>query len=92
MFIFIFLYTADSYVRHPNSYLPRYNINNSETDGECAPLTGRALKGLEIGPQQILESDDEEDTVPSYGFPIQKKGQNRRNFTDIDSIIHNGGK
>lgn len=94
-------------MRHPNSYLPRYNIH-SETDGENAPLTGNtkqrlspfnnsdcgsSISGLaNNGPhQQIIESEDEED-VPSYGFPSQKNRRNRRNPSDIDLLISNGGK
>lgn len=89
------MFTADSYLRHPNSYLPRYNIQ-SETDGECAPLTGatgggkRQFKCPDIGPQQIIESDEED--VPSYGFPAQQRRRNRRDTSDIDLIINNGGK
>lgn len=84
------LFTADSYLRHPNSYLPRYNIQ-SETDGESAPLTGnRNFNGTDMGGQHITESDDED--VPSYGFPSQQKRRNRRNVSDIDLLISNGGK
>lgn len=89
--------SADSYLRHPNSYLPRYNIQ-SETDGEFQPLTGanrRMLSGLDIGPhQQIIETDIDEDDdaedIPSYGFP-QAKRRNRREPSDIDILISNGG-
>lgn len=83
---------AESYLRHPNSYLPRYNIQ-SETDGEGTPLTGgkHPYNGLDIGgPQQIIESDEED--VPSYGFPSQQKRRNRRNGSDIDLLMNNGGK
>lgn len=92
--------SADSYLRHPNTYLPRYNIQ-SETDGECQPLTGvnkRVLSGLDIGPhQQIIESDgdddddDDNEDIPSYGFP-QAKRRNRREPSDIDILISNGGE
>lgn len=91
-FILFLYFIAESYVRHPNSYLPRYNIQ-SETDGESAPLTGgglRAFKCPDIGPQQIIESDEED--VPSYGFPTQQKRRNRRDASDIDILISNGGK
>ncbi|XP_037031417.1 fat-like cadherin-related tumor suppressor homolog isoform X7 [Bradysia coprophila] len=82
--------TADSYLRHPNSYLPRYNIQ-SETDGESAPLTGnRNFNGDDMADQHITESDDED--VPSYGFPSQQKRRNRRNVSDIDLLISNGGE
>uniref|UniRef100_A0A453Z051 Uncharacterized protein n=2 Tax=Anopheles gambiae TaxID=7165 RepID=A0A453Z051_ANOGA len=75
--------TADSYLRHPNSYLPKYNIQ-SETEGENVPLTGRKpLNGLEIGRHQLVESDD--DDVESYGFPQTRR--NRREPSDIDLVL-----
>uniref|UniRef100_A0A182YNX1 Uncharacterized protein n=1 Tax=Anopheles stephensi TaxID=30069 RepID=A0A182YNX1_ANOST len=75
--------TADSYLRHPNSYLPKYNIQ-SETEGENVPLTGRKpLNGLEVGRHQLVESDD--DDVESYGFPQTRR--NRREPSDIDLVL-----
>ncbi|XP_058123843.1 fat-like cadherin-related tumor suppressor homolog [Anopheles ziemanni] len=75
--------TPDSYLRHPNSYLPKYNIQ-SETEGENVPLTGRKpLNGLEIGRHQLVESDD--DDVESYGFPQTRR--NRREPSDIDLVL-----
>ncbi|XP_062556294.1 fat-like cadherin-related tumor suppressor homolog isoform X3 [Armigeres subalbatus] len=83
--------TPDSYVRHPNSYLPKYNIQ-SETEGESAPLTGvgsrKPLNGLEIGPHQLVESDDED--IQAYGF--SQKRRNRREPSDIDLVLHSGGE
>ncbi|XP_055595283.1 fat-like cadherin-related tumor suppressor homolog isoform X3 [Uranotaenia lowii] len=92
--------TPDSYLRHPNSYLPKYNIH-SETEGESAPLTGgiggcggvaagsrKPLNGLEIGPHQLVESDDED--ITPYGFP--QKRRNRREPSDIDLVLHSGGE
>lgn len=98
--------TAESYLRHPNSYLPKYNIQ-SETDGESIPLTQsidamvgingsnrigqqRILlkNGVDIGPHQIVQSD-EDDEVPAYGFPSQKR-RNRIEQKDMD--LNNGGK
>lgn len=71
--------------------MPRYNIQ-SETDGESAPLTGnRNFNGADMGDQHITESDDDEDVHP-YGFPTQQKRRNRRNVSDIDLLISNGGK
>ncbi|XP_035790783.1 fat-like cadherin-related tumor suppressor homolog isoform X2 [Anopheles albimanus] len=76
--------TADSYLRHPNSYLPKYNIQ-SETEGENVPLTGRKpLNGLEVGRHQLVESDEDED-VESYGFPQTRR--NRREPSDIDLVL-----
>lgn len=43
-----------------------------------------------MGDQHITESDDED--VPSYGFPSQQKRRNRRNVSDIDLLISNGGE
>ncbi|XP_038113282.1 fat-like cadherin-related tumor suppressor homolog isoform X3 [Culex quinquefasciatus] len=92
--------TPDSYLRHPNSYLPKYNIQ-SETEGECAPLTGggggpggasrKPLNGLEVGPHQLVESDEDEDGIQAYGFPVTKR-RNRREPSDIDMVLHSGGE
>ncbi|XP_055537242.1 fat-like cadherin-related tumor suppressor homolog isoform X2 [Wyeomyia smithii] len=82
--------TADSYLRHPNSYLPKYNIQ-SETEGESAPLTGgsrKPLNGLDVGPHQLVESDDED--IQAYGFP--QKRRNRRSPSDIDLVLNSGGE
>ncbi|XP_055629292.1 fat-like cadherin-related tumor suppressor homolog isoform X4 [Toxorhynchites rutilus septentrionalis] len=83
--------TPDSYLRHPNSYLPKYNIQ-SETDGESAPLTGsvnrKLLNGLEIGPHQLVESDDED--IQAYGFP--QKRRNRREASDIGLVFNRSGE
>ncbi|XP_058065437.1 fat-like cadherin-related tumor suppressor homolog [Anopheles bellator] len=78
------VHTPDSYLRHPNSYLPKYNIQ-SETEGENVPLTGRKpLNGLEVGRHQLVESDEDED-VESYGFPQTRR--NRREPSDIDLVL-----
>lgn len=94
---FFLPFTADSYLRHPNSYLPKYIA--SETDGENVPLTSgngpssmqrqRQIKGLDIGPHQIVESDDED--IPPYGFPSHGKRRNRRDGSDIDLVLGSGG-
>lgn len=94
--------TAETYLRHPNSYLPNYNIQ-SETDGESIPLTRsndammvsnrmgqqRILmkNGVDIGPHQIVQSD--EDDVPAYGFPSQKR-RNRIEQSDLE--LNKGGR
>lgn len=84
-------------MRHPNSYLPKYIA--SETDGENVPLTSgngpssmqrqRQINGLDIGPHQIVESDDED--IPPYGFPSHGKRRNRRDGSDIDLVLGSGG-
>jgi protocadherin Fat 1/2/3 len=85
-------------VRHPNSYLPKYNIQ-SETDGESIPLTHteamankRMLKnGVDIGPHQIIQSDEEDDDVQAYGFPSQKR-RNRVQQSDLELELSKGGE
>jgi hypothetical protein len=86
-------HSAETYVRHPNSYLPKYNIQ-SETDGESIPLTNdmivnkRMLKnGVDVGPHQIIQSDDDDD-VPAYGFPRR----NRVQPSDLELELSKGGK
>lgn len=90
---------AETYVRHPNSYLPKYNIQ-SETDGESIPLTQsndviankRMVKnGVDIGPHQILQSDEDEDDVPAYGFPSHKR-RNRVQQSDLELELSKGGE
>lgn len=100
--------TADSYLRHPNSYLPKYNIQ-SETDGESVPLTSGILNssnnlsgmnpsgirrqniGLDIGPHQIVQSDEEDDDgIQAYGFPVQRR--NRIQHSDIDLVLSREGE
>lgn len=83
--------------------MPKYNIQ-SETEGECAPLTGgggggggpggasrKPLNGLEVGPHQLVESDEDEDGIQAYGFPVTKR-RNRREPSDIDMVLHSGGE
>ena len=84
------------YVRHPNSYLPKYNIQ-SETDGESIPLTNdmiankRMLKnGVDIGPHQIIQSDEDDD-VQAYGFPSHKR-RNRVQQSDLELDLRKGGE
>lgn len=68
--------TADTYVKHPNSYLPKYNVN-SETDGETTPLNATDVN-RNSGESNAFESDDEEldDQIEEEGwcnfsFPIR---------------------
>lgn len=48
--------SAESYVKHPNSYLPKYNIQ-SETDGETTPLNGKTDEST--ADSNAYESDEE---------------------------------
>lgn len=82
--------------------MPNYNIQ-SETDGESIPLTRsndamlvsnrmgqqRILmkNGVDIGPHQIVQSD--EDDVPAYGFPSQKR---RNRIEQSDMELNKGGR
>ncbi|XP_068085238.1 fat-like cadherin-related tumor suppressor homolog [Anabrus simplex] len=63
--------TANSYLRHPNSYLPRYNIN-SETEAEHNNNSNN-----------LDDTDDEEEEVVPYGFPSAR----RRKGDDEDGSV-----
>lgn len=73
---------SESYLRHPNSYLPHYNIN-TDTENEAHPLNGRLGDGL--------ESEDDEDDVVPYGFPSTRRNRCHNNkgddVDDIGSVI-----
>ncbi|KAK0095182.1 hypothetical protein PV326_009029, partial [Microctonus aethiopoides] len=70
---------SDSYLRHPNSYLPHYNIH-TDTENEMNPLNGRL---------STLESDEEEDDVVPYGFPSIRRNRICKgdDTDDIGSVI-----
>lgn len=52
----------------------------------------RMLKnGVDIGPHQIIQSDDEDDDVPAYGFPSQKR-RNRVQQSDLELELSKGGE
>ncbi|XP_053598514.1 fat-like cadherin-related tumor suppressor homolog isoform X2 [Microplitis demolitor] len=69
---------SDSYLRHPNSYLPHYNIH-TDTENEMNPLNGRL---------STLESDEEEDDVVPYGFPSVRRNRCKGDDNDdIGSVI-----
>lgn len=54
--------SSESYLRHPNSYLPHYNIHTGDTE----PLNG------------ILVTDEEDDdNVVPYGFPSARRNRKR---------------
>lgn len=50
---------ADTYLKHPNSYLPKYNVN-SETDGETTPLNANDTN-RNSGGSNAFESEEELD-------------------------------
>ncbi|XP_011297771.1 fat-like cadherin-related tumor suppressor homolog isoform X1 [Fopius arisanus] len=69
---------TESYLRHPNSYLPHYNIH-TDTENEMNPLNGRL---------STLESDEEEDDVVPYGFPSIRRNRCKGDETDeMGSVI-----
>lgn len=47
--------------------------------------------GVDIGPHQIIQSDEEEDDVPAYGFPSQKR-RNRVQQSDLELEFSKGGE
>ncbi|XP_055855772.1 fat-like cadherin-related tumor suppressor homolog isoform X2 [Episyrphus balteatus] len=78
---------CDIYHRHPNSYLPRYNIQ-SETDGETSMCSTKLLNSQirRTIPGSNNDSDDEE--VSGYGFPNRRC---KRQISDIDNIVSKCG-
>lgn len=89
--------TAESYVRHPNSYLPKHSYNiHSETDGESIPLNGSSNEMITTtsksffknGASASATNDDEtddDDEIPAYGFPaLGLKRRNRVQKCDVD--------
>lgn len=64
---------AESYLKHPNSYLPKYNAN-SETDGETTPLNATDTN-RNSGGSNVFESEEElDDQIEEEGwFPILVK-------------------
>ncbi|XP_076646631.1 FAT atypical cadherin kugelei isoform X8 [Halictus rubicundus] len=70
---------SESYLRHPNSYLPHYNIH-TDTENETNPLNGRL---------STLESDEEEDDVVPYGFPSTRRNRCHKGdeADEIGSVI-----
>ncbi|XP_076376857.1 FAT atypical cadherin kugelei isoform X4 [Megalopta genalis] len=73
--------SSESYLRHPNSYLPHYNIH-TDTENETNPLNGRL---------STLESDEEEeeDDVVPYGFPSTRRNRCHKGdeADEIGSVI-----
>ncbi|XP_014488108.1 PREDICTED: fat-like cadherin-related tumor suppressor homolog [Dinoponera quadriceps] len=70
--------SSESYLRHPNSYLPHYNIH-TDTENETNPLNGRL---------STLESDEEEedDDVVPYGFPSTRRRNRCHKVDEADEI------
>jgi protocadherin Fat 1/2/3 len=79
--------SSESYLRHPNSYLPHYNIH-TDTDNDVMttiPLNGGCLGTLvsdeEEGEDEEEPEDEEEeedqnqDNVVPYGFPSARRNR-----------------
>lgn len=65
-----------SYLRHPNQYLPRYNVGSeTETDEAMVPLRGGATINRQIGggTAEGEDSGDDDEAVVVYGFPRPKQ-------------------
>lgn len=61
---------AESYLKHPNSYLPKYNVN-SETDGETTPLNATDTN-RNSGGSNVFESEEElDDQIEEDGWFIK---------------------
>lgn len=68
----IFFPPAESYVKHPNSYLPKYNVQ-SETDGETTPLNANS-KNRDSGGSNTFESEEElDDHIEPDGKCLARK-------------------
>lgn len=64
---FFVVQTADTYLKHPNSYLPKYNVN-SETDGETTPLNANDTN-RNSGESNAFESEEElNDQIEEEGW------------------------
>uniref|UniRef100_A0A1B0CLA4 Uncharacterized protein n=2 Tax=Lutzomyia longipalpis TaxID=7200 RepID=A0A1B0CLA4_LUTLO len=92
---------AESYVRHPNSYLPRYNIQ-SDTDGERSSLMANGGT-FDVPPVSIIESDEDQEeeedgvTIPAYGFPasssaMKARRRNRIEARDMELAMRQAGQ
>lgn len=68
--------SSETYLRHPNSYLPHYNIH-TDTENETNPLNGRL---------STLESDEEEDDVVPYGFPSTRNRNRCHKVVEDDEM------
>ncbi|XP_031780785.1 fat-like cadherin-related tumor suppressor homolog isoform X4 [Nasonia vitripennis] len=94
--------SSESYLRHPNSYLPHYNIH-SDAESEIMatiPLNGGCTLGTLLSDEEDEpennENDDEEDedddNVVPYGFPSARRNRCPRqqrldNGSELDSVI-----
>lgn len=47
--------------------------------------------GVDIGPHQIIQSDEDDDEVQAYGFPSQKR-RNRVQQSDLELELSKGGE
>lgn len=62
-------FSAETYLKHPNSYLPKYNVQ-SETDGETTPLNanGKNRNSGTFESEEELEDHVEEGELLLFIF------------------------
>lgn len=89
---------AAAYLRHPNTYLPTFNLGGagSETEPEI-PATVKTttvttnpknpLQRLRIGETTTDDDDDDDDDVEPYGFPSTR----RRDLAERTSLLAPAG-
>ncbi|XP_014210543.1 fat-like cadherin-related tumor suppressor homolog [Copidosoma floridanum] len=87
--------SSESYLRHPNSYLPHYNIHtDTENEGLATiPLNGNCLGNLISDDDELdnEEEDDDDDNVVPYGFPSVRRNRCPRkrlgDNSELDSVL-----
>ena len=70
--------SSESYLRHPNSYLPHYNIH-TDTDTEALavtiPLNGGCLGMSDDDDDDDDDEEEDDDNVVPYGFPSARRNR-----------------
>lgn len=81
--------SSESYLRHPNSYLPHYNIHtDTDTETLTIPLNGGCLGTLVSDEDEEEEEEDDDDNVVPYGFPSSRRNRCLRNRgSEIGAVI-----
>ncbi len=65
-------------------------LNANNLSNGSGGIVRRPNIGLDIGPHQIVQSDEEDDDIPAYGFPSQKR-RNRLQNSDMDLVFNREG-
>lgn len=78
----MFPFSADSYLRHPNTYLPSHAYNIPSEAELDLPRTLRRIGGC---------SSPDTDDIESYGFPSKRNRRRHINEDDIASIMLGNG-